>query len=411
MHLSAILADLREHWPIYASMPFVAAVIGYLTKRVAIEMMFLPVEFIGIKGTPIGWQGVLPHNAARMAVVATRLLTENLVDVAEIFSRLDPDQLVKEIEPALSAVVDELVKEMADAYQPGLWVRLPEPARRLLRNQAHAQVPQLVHRIMADLTLDIESVLDVQDVVVTHLVRDKLLLNRLIRDIAQPELSFIARCGLCFGFTLGIVQMIVWALTHQPLVMPLFGLAVGWFTDWLALKMVFYPRQPRRFFGLVTWQGLFQRRRREVAVDYGRLIADEILTTPRLIEAMLRGPRSDRLFAVIQRELDRTIDARVGVARPLVTLALGATRFHELKLAAVRKAIERLPDTLRYAEDYTTQALDIRNTIVHKMLQLSPLEFEGILRPAFKQDEWKLIAVGAVIGFLVGELQVFVFLH
>ncbi|HWE91948.1 MAG TPA: DUF445 domain-containing protein, partial [Pseudonocardiaceae bacterium] len=127
--------------------------------------------------------------------------------------------------------------------------------------------------------------------------------------------------------------------------------------------------------------------------------------------AVLTGPRSDRLFAVIQRELETIIDAQVGVARPLVTLAIGGPRFDELKLAAVRKAIERLPDTLHYAEDYTTQALDIRNTITHKMMQLSPLEFEGILRPAFKQDEWKLIAVGAIIGFLVGELQVFVVLH
>jgi hypothetical protein len=33
-------------------------------------------------------------------------------------------------------------------------------------------------------------------------------------------------------------------------------------------------------------------------------------------------------------------------------------------------------------------------------------EYEGLLRPAFKQDEWKLIAVGGILGFLIGELQV-----
>ena len=39
------------------------------------------------------------------------------------------------------------------------------------------------------------------------------------------------------------------------------------------------------------------------------------------------------------------------------------------------------------------------------MQELTPEEFEGVLRPAFKQDEWILITVGAVLGFLVGELQ------
>jgi uncharacterized membrane protein YheB (UPF0754 family) len=407
----SIAADLAEHWPIYASMPFVAAAIGYVTKRVAIEMMFRPLKFVGVNRTLIGWQGVLPRNAARMATVATELLTTNLIDVAEIFRRLDPDRVAQEVEGPLLTTVEDLTVEMIEQYQPGLWNRLPETARSLLLRQVRSEAPRLVRRIMAEIAQDIDSVLDVNDMAVRHLTRDKNLLNRLIRDIAAHELNFIARCGLVFGFLLGVLQMVVWALTHSALVMPLFGLGVGWLTDWLALKMIFYPRQPRRFFGLLTWQGVFQRRREDVAVDYGRLIACEVLTTERMIEAILRGPRSDRLFALIQREVEAAIDSQVRVARPLVALAVGTRRFEQVKLDATAKVIQRLPDTLRYAERYATEALDVQHTIVDKMRQLTPLEFEMLLRPAFKQDEWKLIAVGACIGFLVGELQVFAFLH
>jgi hypothetical protein len=45
------------------------------------------------------------------------------------------------------------------------------------------------------------------------------------------------------------------------------------------------------------------------------------------------------------------------------------------------------------------------------MRELTPAEFESLLRPAFPQDEWILIAVGAALGFPVGELQVFLMLH
>jgi hypothetical protein len=45
------------------------------------------------------------------------------------------------------------------------------------------------------------------------------------------------------------------------------------------------------------------------------------------------------------------------------------------------------------------------------MRRLNALEFEQLLHPAFRQDEWKLIAVGAVIGGLVGELQALLLLH
>jgi uncharacterized membrane protein YheB (UPF0754 family) len=411
VQLQAIVADFHQHWPVYVSMPFIAAAIGYVTKRVAVEMMFRPIEFVGIKGTIIGWRGVLPHNAARMAAIATELLTSNLIDMREIFARLDPVRVAKEVERPLLHVIEDLASEIIEQYQPGLWDRLPEAARALVLRQIRAEAPRLVSKIMAEIAQDINGVLDVNDMAITHLVQDKALLNRLIRDIAQPELNFIANCGLVFGFVLGVVQTIVWALTHAPLVMPLFGLGVGWFTDWLALKMIFLPREPRRFFGFVTWQGVFQKRRTEVARDYGTLVATEVLSTKRILTAILHGPRSDRLFALIQREVEQAIDDQFRVARPLVTLTVGTRRFQQVKLVAVAKSIERLPGTLAYIEDYVTEALDIENTIVDRMTKLSPLEFEGLLRPAFRQDEWKLIAVGALIGFFIGELQVFAFLH
>ena len=78
---------------------------------------------------------------------------------------------------------------------------------------------------------------------------------------------------------------------------------------------------------------------------------------------------------------------------------------------AVEKIMERLPATLKHVEKYAEDAMDIRNTLVSKLQQLTPAEFEGILRPAFQQDEWILIAVGAMLGFLVGELQVFLMTH
>ncbi len=50
--------------------------------------------------------------------------------------------------------------------------------------------------------------------------------------------------------------------------------------------------------------------------------------------------------------------------------------------------------------------MDVRNTAITKMQELNEEEFEELLRPAFEEDEWILIAVGAALGFLVGEMQV-----
>ncbi|MFF1608040.1 DUF445 domain-containing protein [Amycolatopsis sp. NPDC058278] len=404
--LAGIVADFAQHWPLYVSIPVVAALIGYGTKLVAIRMMFQPVEFVGVKPF-LGWQGIVPKRAARMASIACDTMTEQLIKPAEVVARLDAERIAKEIEKPLLAGVEDIVREVAGHYQPGLWESLPVRVQRLVIERVQHESPRMVAAVLDLIKSDVDSVFDLKGMVVTSLVKDKRLLNRIFQEAGAKEFKFIARSGLVFGGAIGVVQMVAWVLFKFPPIMPVFGLFTGWFTDWLALRMIFYPIEPRRYFG-IQWQGLFLKRRAEVAEAYGSLIAKEIITPHNVIEAILHGPLSDRVLALIQRQLDRELGS---VAKPLLVFAVGSRRYQDMKLAISSQIMSRLPETMRYIEDYATDAMDIRNVLVSKMKQLSPKEFERLLRPAFEQDEWILIATGAVLGFAVGEAQVLILEH
>ncbi|WP_372670128.1 DUF445 domain-containing protein [Amycolatopsis kentuckyensis] len=404
--LSGILADFAQHWPLYVSIPIVAALIGYGTKLVAIRMMFQPVEFIGVKPF-LGWQGIVPKRAARMASIACDTMTEQLIKPAEVVARLDAGRIAQEIEKPLLAGVEDIVREVAGHYQPGLWESLPVRVQRLVIERVQHESPRMVAAVLDLIKSDVDSVFDLKGMVVTSLVKDKRLLNRIFQEAGAKEFKFIARSGLVFGGAIGVIQMVAWVLFKFPPIMPIFGLFTGWFTDWLALRMIFYPIEPRRYFG-VEWQGLFLKRRAEVAEAYGSLIAKEIITPHNVIEAILHGPLSDRVLALIQRQLDRELGS---VAKPLLVFAVGSRKYQDVKLAIASQIMSRLPETMRYIEDYATDAMDIRNVLVSKMKELSPREFERLLRPAFEQDEWILIATGAVLGFAVGEGQVLLLEH
>ena len=54
------------------------------------------------------------------------------------------------------------------------------------------------------------------------------------------------------------------------------------------------------------------------------------------------------------------------------------------------------------------ETLDLRRTIHDKMSLLTPLQFEELLRPVFEEDEWKLIALGGVLGVGMGFTDVFI---
>src|SRR5690242_8236625 len=114
----AVAHDWAHHWYLYLSMPFIAALIGYVTKLLAIRMMFQPIEFVGYKPY-FGWQGVVPRNAERMASIATDTMLGQLISQKEIISRLDPRRMTKEIERPLLESVETIVHEVATQIAPG----------------------------------------------------------------------------------------------------------------------------------------------------------------------------------------------------------------------------------------------------------------------------------------------------
>jgi uncharacterized membrane protein YheB (UPF0754 family) len=65
-----------------------------------------------------------------------------------------------------------------------------------------------------------------------------------------------------------------------------------------------------------------------------------------------------------------------------------------------------MTDSFADFEAYAARKLAVEELLQEKMDQLSNDEFESIMRPVFKDDEWLMISVGAILGFLVGELQV-----
>ena len=370
-------------------------------------MMFGPLEFKGVRlfGIPLGWQGIVPRKAEKMATTAVELMTTKLIKPEEIFARLDPKRIAKEIELPLMVAAEDITREVAQEYQPGLWEGMPEFARRRLIKRVQAKAPQIVEHIMSEVQNDVKKYFDIKHMVVNNLLKDKRLLNEIFKKVGRQEFKFFTNVGFVFGFAIGLVQLLCWILFKQPWMLPAFGGFVGFFSDWMALQMMFRPLQPKKIMGF-TLQGLFIRRQNEVAADYAALISKQLLTSGNMMEELFTGTHSDKVIELVGRYVKQEIDQQAGIVKPLVVYAMGGQKYQSLKEQVAVRILAQLPETMKYIESYAEDAMDIRNTLVSRMQDLTPEEFEGMLRPAFKEDEWSLIIVGAVLGFLVGEMQI-----
>lgn len=397
-----------ENWWVFLLIPVISAVVGYVTNIVALNMMFKPIEFIGIPPF-LGWQGIVPRKAETMAAIAVDTITNKLISPKEFTDRLDPTALAHVLEEPLRQVMRELTHDVLAKQYPTIWSNLPETVRQGVFNRLESQIPNMVKDITRQLQENSAKVLDVEHIVITHLKKDKRLLNRIFLEVGEPEFSFVARSGAYFGFLLGVLQMFAYLVYPVDWLLPVFGLWIGFMTNWLALKIIFEPKEPKKF-GPITVQGLFLKRQNEVASHYGRLIAQEILTPKRLLIGILEGPGSDHLFEIVQKEIDEAVDESVGSAMPAVRFAIGDNNYQTMKRDSIQKSLERLPQMLTLTEDYVDRALQLENTLSYRLTKLSPTDFEGLLRPAFEQDEWMLILAGAVLGMLAGMGQLAIFL-
>lgn len=387
---------------VYAVMPVIAAAVGYATKLLVIEMIFAPLEFKGIG--PIGWQGIIPRRAAKMASITVETLTAELLNPRELFDLIDTEALIRTAEPQLWTAVDEIAYEIAEDLRPGVWRALPAAARERLLSQAHRVARGAIRGLSDEVRENLEQVLDLEHLVVTRLVTDKVLLTRVFRAVAGKEIRFMATAGGISGALIGCIQVAAFIATGSHLVLPAFGLLTGGYTDWLALHMVFRPVKPGRMFGVFKWQGVFHARREAITQNYAAVVSKELITPAVVVEALLLGPSSDRLYAIIEAQIEQVIEEQGGVVTPFAKMVVGSTRFEQLKRRTAALVIARLPNELARAQNAAEEAA-LDEFIVGRMALMTDEQYEELLRPVFRDDEKTVIIVGALLGFIVGELQ------
>ncbi len=239
----------------YITIPFGAAFVGWVTKILALKMMFYPVEFGGIKPY-FGWRGQIPRRAPKMAAVAVDSLTSGILKPEELFDKIDPDELVKELGEPLREAAEELVNTMMMSFQPQVWRATPDQVKDLIVSNVEGRIPSAARGMFEEFRGQVDQIFDIKHMVVTNLVRDKATLNAVFEDIGRPAFTFLIRSGLVFGFVIGVVQMLVFGVTGWHLALPLFGLLTGGLTDWVALQMIFRPLERRTCFSASGGRGV-----------------------------------------------------------------------------------------------------------------------------------------------------------
>ena len=393
-----------EFWK-YLSIPVVAAFVGWLTNYVAIKMLFYPVEPIG-KPPYLGWQGILPSKAAKMGAITADTTLSKLGTLKEVFESMQPQRIAEHLIRYIGPRVDAYVEWIMLEEHPKLWNSLPDIFKSFIANMVRQKLPESVHAMMDEIGEQVEELVDVKQLVVDEVTKDKTIINRIFLECGKVEFHFIIVSGLYFGFPFGLIQMVVWYFYPAWWILPLFGVIVGYATNWIALRIIFQPLEPKKI-GPFVVQGLFLKRQKEVAEIWCDIVTREVITVHNIMHAMLFGPNSEKTNQIIHRYIREIVDSAVSIIKPVAQLAFTSEEFDKIQLSASEKALLATSSAFDDPEFTEERARIVKAMIQERMENLPPAEFQNLLRPAFQEDEMKLILLGAALGFAAGLAQLF----
>jgi uncharacterized membrane protein YheB (UPF0754 family) len=402
------MSEFLETYGVYLqfiSIPIISGIVGWGTNVLALKMTFYPLEFWGIKPF-LGWQGIIPSKAEKMAKISVNLWTTKLINVKELFAQLDPSKVAEEMRPQFDRISKEIMDEVMAKQSPEVWNKIPESVKRMTYARISRDMPDIVSEIMTDVKDNIEEVFNIEEMVVQRLTSDKQLMVEMFLNCGKEEFKFIERSGFYFGFLFGLIQMAVWYYFPEWWILPLAGLIVGYATNWLALKLIFEPINEKSVLGM-KFQGLFIKRQNEVAEEYAKMLTDEIFTFDRIFAAIINGTTKDRFVNLVLKHAERGIDEGVGISKPVVSLVAGKRNYEKMKNVVLDKVIREMPVSVKPVFSYADDVMDLETVFRTKMQALSPIEFVGFLRPVFQEDELKLILIGAVLGMAAGFAQLY----
>jgi uncharacterized membrane protein YheB (UPF0754 family) len=412
------------------TIPLFSGAIGYATNWTGVWMLFNPIHFRGfrlpgleplarllprkVQQVPgvmnggVGWQGIIPSRAAKMGSIAVDKGIAKVGSPSDFYETLDRDRLAEHVFESSRGDMRELVEKVMVREHPQLWRDLPPQLRERLHSRVQEQLPEVQRGVIDAIGDNVDELLDVKLMVIRHIEANPELANKVFQSVGDKELKLIINLGFVFGFVFGIpVALLTW-LIGSPLVLLALGPVVGWVTNWLAILMIFEPVEPRKI-GPITLHGLFLRRQHHASEVYADVIAEDIITVQNIGDELLQGARSDKTRNVIADALRPAIDRAAGPLLPAVRIAVGPREYDAIREGVAAEGVEYTITPMTDPEFNREQAKRLHSFILERMRELPPADFSEMMRSAMREDEWLLLAHGAVLGVVGGLVHMAVF--
>ena len=188
--------------------------------------------------------------------------------------------------------------------------------------------------------------------------------------------------------------------------LPIIAALIGWITNYLAIKMLFHPHQPKKILGL-TFQGVFPKRQAQIAEKLGDLVANELFSMKDVAQKIEDLSTQPEALEEVGKRIEQTIRGKLISAFPMLSMFLSDEMIEKVTSLFKRELEDFLRVSAQGLAVKMEESVDIQALVREKVQAFSSNKIEELLL-GFMEQEFRFIEkIGAFLGFLIGCIQVF----
>jgi len=186
---------------------------------------------------------------------------------------------------------------------------------------------------------------------------------------------------------------------------PFISAFIHWITIWMALKLLFHPHEPKRFLGL-TIQGIFPKRKNQIAASLGRIVGQELLSFADIEQKITDPENVQKILPHIDAHIDDFLRNKLKKSMPVVSMFIGEKTIVELKSVFMKELEELFPVVMKNYIGNMKNDLDLERIVSEKVAGFSSDRLEDMLNQILTKEFRFVEVIGAALGFLIGVVQI-----
>ena len=190
-------------------------------------------------------------------------------------------------------------------------------------------------------------------------------------------------------------------------IMVIISAAIGWITNWVAIKMLFRPYNEINL-GLFKIQGLIPKRRAEIGIGIANVVQNELISIKDVIANIDRKEFSKRLNDLIDDVLEKNLKAKVKEKFPVMQMFFSDKMAKDVSDTIKGIVMENQEKIFEIFSKYAEENIDFSTIITDKISNFSLEKLEEIINGLAKKELKHIQVIGAVLGAFIGLVQYFI---